>query len=200
MAIRRRTSFVAPFIVSVTACGSSKEPAGNPPPPQFPGATWSVRMHDMKCYASVAPEGPGNPPAPREIECPPGMSGNTALIVGELKDKECGIVPAGCTDASCVKIRTPCPLPHGQHVVRKLMNVWTIEKRKEGCHAEEGEVDCPPGVDCNPPQPRMIACPEGITEAKNVRIAELPDATCVIVPDGCDDTSCVGAKTLCPTQ
>jgi hypothetical protein len=97
-----------------------------------------------------------------------------------------------------VQIHTPCPLPSGQQVVHKLANVWTIEKRGGGCHAEEG--DCPPGVDCNPPQPRMMPCPAGITEDHDVRVAELPDATCVIVPDGCADTSCVGAKTPCPTQ
>ena len=200
MAMRRRTSFVAPFIVTVTACGSSKEPAGNPPPPQFSGPTWNVGMSDMKCFASVPVVGRANPPAPREIECPPGMSGSTVFVVGELKVNECGIVPPGCTDEACVKIRTPCPLPPGKHVVHQLANVWTIEKRGAECHAEEGDVDCPPGVDCNPPQPRMMPCPAGITEDKNVRIAELPDATCVIVPDGCADTSCVGAKTACPTQ
>lgn len=157
-------------------------------------------MQDMKCSASVPVEGRGNPPAPAEIECPPGMSGNNVIVVGQLAPDDCGIVPPGCTDASCVKLRTPCPLPPGKHVVHKLANVWTIEKRAGGCHAEEGGVDCPPGVDCNPPQPRMMPCPEGITEDKDVHVAELPDATCVIVPDGCADTSCVGAKTPCPTK
>lgn len=200
MGIARRTRFVAPFIVTVTACGSSKEPLpGNPPQPRFAGATWSVRMRDMKCTASVVVSDPReNPPAPTEIECPPGMAGNNVIVVGALADGACGVVPSGCVDASCVKLRTPCPLPPGQHVVHKLANVWTIEKRRGGCHAEDG--DCPPGVDCNPPEPRMVPCPEGITEEKNVRIAELPDATCAIVPEGCADTSCLGAKTRCPTE
>lgn len=200
MAIARRTRFVAPFIVTVTACGSSKEQGpGNPPEPRYAGASWTVRMRDMKCMASVVVSDPReNPPAPTEIECPPGMSGNNVITVGALSESECGVVPRGCTDKQCITMKTPCPLPPGKHVVRKLANVWTIEKRGAGCHAEEG--DCPPGVDCNPPEPRMVPCPEGITEDKNVRIAELPDATCVIVPDGCEDTSCVGAKTRCPTQ
>ena len=201
---RRRTSFATPFIMTVAAttslpaCSKDKGPAGNPPPPEFPGMKWSVRMVNMKCLASE--QGP-NPPPPRAIECPPGMSGSNTLIVGELSPSECGIVPQGCTDNTCVKIRTPCPLPPGKQVVTKLANVWMIEKKDGKCHAEEGDVDdCPPGVDCNPPKPRYVPCPPGITEDAPMRVAELVDATCVIAPTGCMDTSCIGAKIACPTE
>ena len=159
-----------------------------------------MRMVDMKC---VAQEPGGNPPAPvRAIECPPGMASATVFTVGELANKSCGIVPKDCFDESCVKIKTPCPLPPGQAVVQKLAIVWTIEKRGDKCHAEEGDGHdaCPPGVDCNPPEPRMVPCPPGVTEDKPLRVAELPDATCVIVPDGCNDTACATTKTSCPTQ
>jgi hypothetical protein len=197
----RRTSFATPFIMtvaataSVPACSKDKGPPGNPPQPEFPGMTWSVRMLNMTCLASE--HGP-NPPPPRAIECPPGMSGSTTFVVGELASNECGIVPAGCADKACVKIRTPCPMPVGQKVVHKLANVWLIEKRGDKCHAEEGDEDeCPPGTDCNPPSPRFVPCPAGITEEKPVRVAEMPDATCVRVPNGCDNTGCAREKIDC---
>ena len=193
--MRRRTRFATPVIL-VAAC-SKTEP---PKPKQFPGTTYTVRMVDMKC---VAQEPGGNPPAPiRSIECPPGMASTTVFTIGELANKTCGVVPKDCFDESCVKIKSPCPLPPGQAVVQKLAIVWTIEKRGDKCHAEEGDGhdQCPPGVDCNPPEPRLVPCPPGVTEDKPVRVAELPDATCVIVPDGCDDASCATTKTSCPTQ
>ena len=153
-------------------------------------------MVDLKCRALA----PGQPDL--AIECPPGMTGNTTFVVGALADKQCGIVPAGCVDETCVKIRTPCPLPPGRQVRQPLSNVWTIEKRGAGCHAEDGggHDECPPGVDCNPPEPRTVPCPAGITEDKPIRVAELPDATCAIVPDGCDDASCATPKIACPTE
>ena len=189
-AFRRRTHFATPVIL-VAACSSSSEPAK---PKQFPGATWNVRMLvDMKCVASARGE-------TRSIECPPGMSGTTVFTVGELANKSCGIVPPGCTDESCVKIPAPCPLPPGQQAVQKLAVVWTIEKRGADCHAEEGEGhdECPSGIDCNPPQPRIVDCPPGVTEEHELRIAELVDARCVIVPDGCENTGCATQQIECP--
>jgi hypothetical protein len=188
-AFRRRTRFATPVIL-VVACSSSTEK-----PKRFPGATWNVRMRvDMKCEATQ----PGV--AVRSIECPPGMSGTTMFVVGELANKSCGIVPAGCVDERCVKIPAPCPLPAGQQAVQKLAVVWTIEKRGDDCHAEEGEGhdECPPGVDCNPPQPRIVKCPLGVTDTQALRIAELVDATCVIVPEGCENTGCATQRIACP--
>lgn len=211
-ATRSRTRFAAPFIVTVAAASCSKsETTSNPPPPKFPGITYRVHMANMLCYAneelrgqpppSDKPQPTYNPPPPRAIECPPGMSGNTVFTVAQLSASECGVVPALCESTSCVKIRTPCPLPPGARYTQQLANVWMIEKRGDKCHAEEGDHDdCPPGQDCNPPAPRFVPCPPGITEADPVHIAELPDATCVIVPPGCKDTGCIGAKIACPTE
>jgi hypothetical protein len=130
------------------------------------------------------------------------MSGTTIFTVGQLADQSCGIVPSGCVAETCVTIKTPCPLPHGKELAQRLSILWTIEKRGDGCHAEEGggHDECPPGVDCNPPAPRMIPCPPGVAEDTPIRVAELPDARCVIVPDGCDDASCAAQTTPCPTQ
>ncbi len=159
--------------------------------------TWTVEMQSLRCIA----HGAAAQAQAQAIECPPGISGNIKLVVGELETNECGIVPAGCVETACVKLRTPCPLPPGKQLVQKLANVWMIEKHGTGCHAEEGDIDdCPPGVDCNPPRPRMVPCPNGITEGAPMRVAELPDATCVLVPIGCQDTSCIGEKIACPTE
>jgi hypothetical protein len=202
MAVRRRSRFAAPLVITVAAC-SKTEP---PKPPAYSGMSWDVRMVGGKgcradeVFRECPPEGDCNPPPPRAVECPPGSSGRTLIRVAELPDKTCGILPAGCFDASCVKLKAPCPLPAGQTLRDTFVEVWTIEKRAAGCHAEEAEHDCPPGVDCNPPQPRMIPCPAGITEDTNLRVAPLRDGTCVIVPPGCDEPSCATAKTPCPTR
>jgi hypothetical protein len=183
---RRRTHFATPVIV-IAACSSSK-----PEKKQFPGATWDVRMVDMKCMATE--RGP-NPPPPRAIECPPGMTGNITITVGMRANGACGVLPAGCFDDTCVKLTAACP---GVVVKHALANVWLVEKHGDRCHAEEGDIDkCPPGIDCNPPEPRFVRCPEGVTEDKPIRIAEMPDATCVVVPDGCRDTSCATEKIPC---
>jgi hypothetical protein len=192
-AFRRRTAFAAPVILTIAACSSGKEK-----PKQSPfGTMWSVEMREnLKCYAA----GPMvNPPAPaQEIECPPGMTGGRDMQVAMLMSSQCAVVPPGCTEASCARPFTPCPLPPGQRVVKKLAYVWTIEKRGELCHAEEEDHECPPGVDCNPPAPRTFPCPPGVTEDKPMQFAELPDATCVIVPAGCEDTGCATEKIDCP--
>jgi hypothetical protein len=152
-------------------------------------------MKDMKCIAS---EPVHDPPPPRAIACPPGMSGKTVMTVGQLPSGTCAIVPPGCVEAACAKLPTECPLPPGQQLVHKLGLVWTIEKRGADCHAEQEDHDCPPGVDCNPPAPRTFPCPPGVTEERPLHVAELPDATCVVVPDGCTDTGCATERVDCP--
>jgi hypothetical protein len=101
-------------------------------------------------------------------------------------------------ELACAKVPAPCPLPFGQKVAHKIVFAWHIEKRGAGCHAEEEDHDCPPGVDCNPPKPRMVPCPPGITEDKDVNITQLVDGTCAVVPEGCTDVTCVTDKTPCP--
>jgi hypothetical protein len=203
-AYRRRTQFAAPLIVTL-ACGNS-EPTEtrNPPPPapKFKGA-WDVRRAPAGgCLAEdanpCAPDTKCNPPPPRAIECPPGTSGRTVIRVVELPAHTCGIAPAGCADPTCVKLATPCPLPHGQRFPQKLVEVWTVEKRGSECHAEEPNPDCPPNVDCNPPFPRKIECPPGVTETVALQVAQLADGSCAIVPDGCVAPACTTTKVACP--
>jgi len=222
-AFRRRTQFAAPLILTVAAsCGSkSDEPplktkvttgeAVEPRPPQkrfpaamiwavwmdLPGCKAGVDMRDIQCPPNVECNAP-NPPAPQDVECPPGASGKTTQYIAELADKTCVLVPPGCVELGCAKTPAPCPLPHGQKLVHKIAFAWHIEKRGEGCHVEEEDHDCPPGVDCNPPKPRMIPCPPGITEDKDVAVTQLADGTCVIVPEGCKDLGCAVDKTPCP--
>lgn len=176
-AFRRRTAFAAPVIVTVAA-GCSR--GDRKPPATDVVETFQVVMSDMKCHA-----------ARREIECPPGMSGNITMTVVQRTDGACMTVPG--------KHLTPCPLPEGQRIVKKLGLIWTIEKRGTDCHAEEEDA-CPPGIDCNPPKPRTFPCPPGVTEDKPLRFAELPDTSCVVVPDDCVDTSCATVKVDCPPE
>lgn len=203
-AFRRRTSFAAPVILTVAACSSAKDKPAPEPRNPFP-VSWHVTMGNMKCVANavvtpVANAPVANPPVPQDIQCPPGMTGNISMTVAEVASGRCAVVPAGCTEAACAKPTVPCPLPAGQKLVKKLAYVWTIEKRGDKCHAEEEDHDCPPGVDCNPPAPRTFDCPPGVTEDKPLRFAELPDTTCVLVPDGCDDTACATEQIPCPAM
>nr|MBA3451943.1 hypothetical protein [Deltaproteobacteria bacterium] len=98
-AFRRRTQFAAPFILTLAAgCGSKS--GGDPAPKKrFPGTIWAVRMQlpgckadidmgDFKCPPKVTCT-MANPPAPQDIECPPGASGNTTQYVAMLADKTC---------------------------------------------------------------------------------------------------------------
>ena len=147
-------------------------------------------MQDMQCSARQIGS---NPPAPPQaIQCPPGMSGSTRFTVEQRADATCIVTPGNHI--------TPCPLPPGATLVQKLGVVWTIEKRGAHCHAEEEDHDCPPGVDCNPPKPRTFPCPPGVTEEMPLHVAELPDATCVVVPDGCTDTGCATTQVDCPPE
>jgi hypothetical protein len=196
-AFRRRTTFAAPFIVTVAACSSAKDqPKPEPEPRRAFPVTYQVAMENMKCTARVLGANP--PPPAQAIECPPGMSGHMHKTVGMVGDGKCAVVPDGCTEPACAKPITPCPLPPGQELVKKLAYVWVIEKRGDTCHAEEEDHDCPPGADCNPPAPRTFPCPPGVTEEKPLKFAELPDTTCVLVPEGCEDTSCATQKIDCP--
>lgn len=185
-AFRRRTTFAAPLVITVAASCSTKQREQPPPPPGPP--TWTVTMRDMKCHAQKQGEGG----APQAIMCPPGMSGDRTMTVVERAPGRCVAMPGN--------LATACPLPPGQPLVEKLGIVWTIERRGEHCHAEEEDHDCPPGVDCNPPKPRTFPCPPGVTEDKPLHVAELRDATCVIVPDGCTDTGCAAEKVACPPE
>ena len=205
-AFRRRTQFAAPLILSVAAsCGTKTRES--PPKKRFPTATWSVWMDLPGCKAAVdmditCPPNEtctvANPPPPQDIECPPGASGKTRQRVAQLADLSCVIVPEGCLELACAKTPAPCPLPPGHKLVHKIAFAWHIEKRGEGCHIEEEDHDCPPGMDCNPPKPRVIPCPPGITEDKDVEVTQLVDGTCVIVPEGCKDLGCAVTKTPCP--
>lgn len=165
-----------------------------------------MTMQPMGCIAiedvACPPSGPAcNPPAPQEVVCPPGSSGKNVVHIAKLPDKECAVLPAGCLEPACATPRVACPLPVGEKLKVKLAFVWHIEKRGDECHAEEEEEDCPPGVDCNPPGPRRtMPCPPGASEEKDVLVAELPDGTCAIVPEGCEDVTCVGDKTPCPVK
>lgn len=206
-ALRRRTVFAAPLIISLASGCKDDGPTttSNPPgpvdPPPIRAATfvhqWDVRRAGPGlCHAHDLLGGPK-----RESECPPGTSGKTVIRVGEVAPDRCFVVPANCDQPRCVSVAAPCPLPEGKTLPARFVEVWVVEKNKNGdggCHAEEPEGTCPPGVDCNPPTPRKVACPPGVTDTEEKRVALLEDKTCAIAPEGCNSPSCVGDKTPCP--
>ena len=130
---------------------------------------------------------PPNPPPPQAVECPAGMASAVVMTIEQTP------VKSYCTSRNVV---TACPLPFGQEVKRPLQILWQIEKEGADCHAEELS-NCPKGTDCNPPKPVHFPCPAGVTEDHPLVLAELPDATCVRVPNDCFDTGCAREQVPC---
>ena len=193
-AFRRRTTFAAPLIISV-ACSSRGD---RPPERHYPGPHWSVFMAPDGCKA-LAMDGDEASTAPaREVACPPGSSGRNVVRIAQRHDKICAVLPSDCVAESCLETPTACPLEAGKSLPKKLGAMMEIELRDGVCHIEEHNPDCPPNVDCNPPAPRRVRCPPGITEERTMTIALLVDGNCAVVPQGCETQDCVGARTECP--
>ena len=200
-AFRRRTQFAAPLIVTVAACSGGSPKSDKPK--RYPGHVWAVTMSPDACLATETdlgcpPDVTCNPPPPQEVQCPPGSSGRNTIRIAERGDKTCAVLPPSCVEESCLTTPTACPLPFGQSLPKKLGAIMEIEMRDGSCHVEEKNPDCPPNVDCNPPAPKKVACPPGITEEHEIDIALLADGTCAVIPEGCSTTECVGTKTECP--
>jgi hypothetical protein len=62
---------------------------------------------------------------------------------------------------------------------RPFTEQWNVWKNSGVCEASNFE--CAPGVSCNPPPPRPITCPEGITESAPMRVGTYSDGTCAVV-------------------
>lgn len=199
---RRRTTFAAPLIVTVASCSSSGKADQAERPPRYPGTVWSVFMQPDGCHALEEPDCPPNvacnPPPVREVKCPPGSSGRNIVRIAQRADSQCAVLPEGCTSDRCLESPAECPLPPGKTIPKKLGSTLEIEMRAGECHVEEHTPECPPNADCNPPAPRRVRCPPGITEEANVNIVVLVDGSCAIVPEGCTTQDCVGARAECP--
>jgi hypothetical protein len=116
-AFRRRTQFVAPFIISVAACSGGKS---HESPNRFPGTVWYVMSQgENKCSASFTdldcPKGAMcNPPPPSETKCPPFAEGQNWANVAKRTNGTCAVLPALCYEESCLGAATDCPLEIGQ--------------------------------------------------------------------------------------
>jgi hypothetical protein len=203
-AFRRRTVFAAPLIV-IAGCGG-KEPS----PHSLGGPSWSVRKAGATCRADVRidcpPDVACNPPAPREIACPPGATETTTIMVVEKSKNTCAIVPRGCSELSCATEATPCPTPYEvSEPPQKLVAIWSIQPGRtspDSCEAYD-ELACsvPPGQPappCNPPPPRAVACPKGFVRDTAMRIGQRIDRSCAIAPAPCVDVTCVKEAIACP--
>lgn len=197
MKFRRRTTFAAPLIISVASCSCGKTDPTQETPKRYPGPSWSVFMAPDGCKA-LASEGDASRAPAREVKCPPGSSGRNVIHIAQRTDKICAVLPPDCFDERCLETPTDCPLEVGKSLPKKLGAMMEVEMRDGECHLEEHNPDCPPNVDCNPPAPKRVSCPPGITEDKNIMIAILVDGSCAVVPEGCETQDCVGAKTDCP--
>jgi hypothetical protein len=186
-AFRRRTAFATPFI-AILGCGGPQRPEEK----RIPGETWSVFARDGACEASSieqpCPKGAlCNPPPPRQIECPAGITEPERVKVVQRPDATCAIVPDGCVELACATQPTACPLPFG--APRKFRAIWTVARHDADCRACKTE---PCGEDA-----RAIQCPPTLKPTP-VRIGELPSGTCAVIPDACVDESCAGDALPCP--
>jgi hypothetical protein len=56
---------------------------------------------------------------------------------------------------------------------------WHVFKNGDSCEAAI-HIDCPKGAMCNPPPPKQVACPEGLTMPKGLNIVSQGDGTCIV--------------------
>lgn len=185
---RRRTHFATPFIV-VLGCGGAQRPD----PPDVPGAKWSVSVRGDECYAyspmGHCPKGARcNPPPPRPVECPTGLTAGATVRIVQRPDATCGIIPEQCVELACVVQTTPCPTERG--APRRLTGPsWQVTRSDDAsCFARvdtcaSTETGCAQAIECPPTAPVRITRVEG---------------RCVIVPEGCTDSSCASQGVECP--
>ena len=91
-------------------------------------AQWNVIVTEAGCSANVhgdcPPNEPCDPPPPRAIECPAGVT-EGSVVVGQRADKTCVVVSTSQP--------TPCPLPAGEALPPKA---WAVTTQPDGtCRA-----------------------------------------------------------------
>jgi len=74
---------------------------------------------------------------------------------------------------------------------------WYVMRDVSSCSAS-APMSCPKNATCNPPPPQAIECPSGMGEQVTVRVIELGDGTCAMLPDGCTREACAQGPTPCP--
>lgn len=73
-----------------------------------------------------------------------------------------------------------------------------MQKSGANCTASVSNLECPKGMMCNPPPPSEAKCPPMPEGRTWVHVAGKATGVCAVLPDGCTDTSCLGAETPCP--
>ena len=128
------------LLVLLAACSSKKKKqqenvgsgsptvvaSGSAPTPEL-AAQWNVIVTDGVCSANehgnCPPDTPCDPPTPRAIECPAGVT-DGLVVVGQLADGSC---------ATATGQKTPCPLPAGEALPPLA---WAVTAQPDGtCRA-----------------------------------------------------------------
>lgn len=156
---RPRRVFAASVVVTIAACsGSSKETTGTKPPGPFV-QRWTVIRSVDDCRAletenSCPKNATCNPPPPQAIACPEGSGPDGHVVVAELPDHSCAIVPVGCNELACAAVKTACPMPFGQEL--PILR-WEVMREASGeCIARARGAD-PVKVACPFPDPQTGA-------------------------------------------
>ena len=149
-----RRSFAAPFVVTLAAAPACY--VSNAPPPQQPPPAAPAEQ-------APAHNAPGvvvaNPPRPQPENTP-------VAVANPPRPQDHPVVVANP------------PRPHAQ----PAGTTWHVFKSGDGCEAAV-HVDCPKGATCNPPPPRKVECPVGLTMPKGLDIVSQGDGTCIVAQE-----------------
>jgi len=172
-----RRSFAAPFVVTLAAapaCYVSNAPPPQQPPPAAPAeqaphnAPGVVVANPPRPQPENTPVAVANPPRPQDQ--------NRPVVVANPPRPQDPPVPAAPQDHPVVVANPPRPHAH------PAGTTWHVFKAGDGCEAAV-HVDCPKGAMCNPPPPRKVDCPAGLTMPKGLDIVSQGDGTCIVAQE-----------------
>lgn len=139
---RRAPQLAAAFVVTLSACSSEPPPLVNPPGPDVPLPQSTIQKNpDGSCTRMIS----GNPPSYEPVPCPPDTTPTASSTFAAPPD--------GTPTATQTVAEVLPPAPAG----------WNVRPNPDGTCTAYGPDPCNhPG--CNPPPPRQVACPVGLTK------------------------------------
>jgi hypothetical protein len=188
---RRRTEFVAPFIVTIAAACSHDAGRGNDLNGKKVVSRYYVQHTGDRCSATAQVDCPPdvtcNPPMPMEYACP-GFPADHAQVIST--DGTTCTIDGTATVVKCPTNEPPIdapPPPVAQVAIdaapAPVLRSWFVHNGGKACDATENVI-CPRGPNgeiptCNPPASSPVACaPFG---TKDGRIQEIAPGSCQVV-------------------